>query len=103
MSTGEDAMSAACPILGFDVRFRLADGGDEATAEALRSDFIAGPVEGRGLMAGGGGDREWRYTIAREGGQATEADRVALAEWAAARCEIASFEAGPLVDLSSAA
>jgi uncharacterized protein YggL (DUF469 family) len=76
---------------------------DAAAAGALRDDFLAGPVEGRGLVAEGSGDREWRQTISREGGQATEADREAVAAWAAARGEIAVYEIGPLVDLSGVA
>ena len=96
-------MSAACPILGFDVYFRLAGWLDEVTADALRDAFIEGPVEGRGLSAAGGGARDWRYTITRDGGQATEADRVAMTDWAARRPEITVCHVGPLADLSSAA
>ena len=97
----ESTMSAACPVLGFDVCFRLAEWVDETAMDRLCDDFIEGPVEGRGLMAGGGGDREWRYTLSREGGQAVEADRAAMVEWAAGRREIATCTVGPLVDLSS--
>ena len=97
-------MSAPCPVFGFDVHVRLADWVDEAAADALLDEFIVGPIEGNGLLAGGGGDRRgWRHTVSREIGQATEADRVAVAAWAAGRAEIAACDVGPLVDLSGAA
>lgn len=96
-------MSAACPVFGFDVVFRLHDWVGEAAVDSLWDAFIAEAVERHGLVAGGGLGQTWRHTVMRESGQATEADRVAISNWAAARDEISSYEIGPLVDLSSAA
>ncbi len=59
----------------------------------------AGLVEERGLTIEGNRGRAWWYTLTRDGGQATEADREAVAAWAAARPGIARCEVGPLVDL----
>ena len=94
-------MSAPCPIFGFEVVFQLSPGVSEATADALRDDFISGPIEGRGLVCGGGmaGGR-WSHVVRGEAGQATDADRQALVAWAESRPEIATVEVGQLVDLN---
>ena len=95
-------MSAACPMLGFDVRVRLHERVDDAAAVALR-DAFAREAGAHGLVVEeGGGRRAWRHTIVRDGAQATHADRDAVARWLAAHEEIASYDVGPLVDLSGA-
>ena len=48
----------------------------------------------------GGGESEWRYVVRRDGGQAVDADRQAVAAWLAARREVAEVVVGPLVDLT---
>jgi uncharacterized protein YggL (DUF469 family) len=96
-------VSAACPVLGFDVVVRLRDGIDAAAADAVWRLFRAEAVEGNGLAAEGGGGRTWRVTIVRDGGQATEADRIAVSAWAAGHEAILSCEVGPIVDVGGAA
>ena len=93
-------MSAACPILGFDVRVRLHDAVADAAADALRDAGVRAAGEAPGLAAEGGGARAWRHTVVRDGAQATHADRDAIARWLGARAEVASWQVGPLVDLS---
>lgn len=97
-------MSAPCPVFGFEVVFHIAPGLTAAATLALWDAFIAGPVEGRGLVCGGGatGGR-WSYVVHSEAGQATAADRDATAAWAAGRPEIVAAEVGPLVDVAGAA
>ena len=85
------------PPLGFEIRFRLSDGLDEAGALELWEDFVAGPVEGRGLLClddtGIDGVARRLY---RPGASATEDDRRAVREWARRRGEIAGYDVGPL-------
>lgn len=95
-------MSGACPELGFDVRIHPHEGVTEEGVRALVRALVAGPVEARGLVAEVAGTVDRLVTITRDGGQATEADREAIADWAASRREIAQCEVGPLVDLSGA-
>ena len=94
-------MSAACPLFGFEVVFHLTPGLGDAAAAALWHDLVSGPIEGRGLVCVGGiaGGR-WSHVVHSEAGQATAADREAMAAWAGSRREIASVEVGPLVDLN---
>jgi uncharacterized protein YggL (DUF469 family) len=96
-------VSAPCPVFGFEVVFYVAPGLTEAAALALRDAFIAGPVEGRGLVCdeGATGGR-WCHVVHSEAGQATNADREAMAAWAAGRPEIVAAEVGPLVDVAGA-
>jgi len=94
-------VSAACPLLGFDVRVRLREHVDDGRAAALRDAFVREAVEAHGLAAQARGDRRaWLHTIVRDGAQATHADRDAVARWLDARAEVASYDVGPLVDLS---
>jgi uncharacterized protein YggL (DUF469 family) len=96
-------MSVPCPLFGFDVRLRFRPGLSEDAADALMTAFVQA-VEARGLGAGGGGDATgWSLTIEPGAVQAIDADREALASWAAARGEIADVFVGPLVDLSDGA
>ena len=96
-------LSAPCPVFGFEVVFHLAPGLNEAATLALWEEFVAGPIEGRGLQCGGGGTGAlWSHVVHGEAGQATDADREAIAAWAGSRGEITAVEVGPLVDLNDA-
>ena len=96
-------MSAPCPLLGFTVRLHLAPGVDDAHAAALRRRFATEVVEALDLSAEGGSSRNadgaWRWTVSRDAGQATEADRTEIGAWAARQPEIAHCEVGALGDL----
>jgi uncharacterized protein YggL (DUF469 family) len=74
----------------------------EPATRALWEAFAAGPIDGRGLVCGGSGSHagRWSLLVHGEAGQATDADREAVAAWARSRPEIASVDVGPLVDLS---
>jgi uncharacterized protein YggL (DUF469 family) len=95
-------VSAACPLFGFEVVFHLTPGLGDAAAAALWRDLVAGPIERRGLVCVGGiaGGR-WSHVVHGEAGQATDADRQAVAAWALSRPEIAAADVGPLVDVTS--
>ena len=96
-------MSAPCPVFGFEIVLHVAPALDEAAALALWDDFITGPIEARGLVcAGAGGVDRWSQVVHSDAGQATDADREAVAAWAAARPEIRRAEIGPLVDVTGA-
>jgi uncharacterized protein YggL (DUF469 family) len=95
-------VSAPCPEFGFRLTLRLTPGVDAASRRAL-SDALRAVVEARGLSAAGGGEEAPRYLVTRDGGQAIDADREALREWAAAQAAIARADVGPLVDLREAA
>jgi uncharacterized protein YggL (DUF469 family) len=92
------AMSSACPIYGFEFVYHLRDGLSEDASNRVWRSFVE-TVECHGLSAGGGGDIHWRHVITRDGGQATDADRVVLLAWAEACDEITDASAGPLIDL----
>lgn len=88
------------PRLGFAVHFRLSDGLDEAGALELWEDFVAGPLEGRGLTCLDGALTDGiERTLHRPGASATEDDRRAVREWARRRGEIAGYDVGPLSTL----
>lgn len=90
---------ASCPVLGFVVEMNLAPG---ASVSRLWNAFTA-LLESRGLTCDGGGDQQLEYTVTSEGGQATELDREAVLAFLAARGELESYGAGPLVDLDRTA
>jgi uncharacterized protein YggL (DUF469 family) len=90
--------------LGFAIRFKLTDGLGEDGVLELWDDFIAGPVEGRGLT--------WNPTAGSDGlsrllfrpnANATEDDRRAVREWARRRGEIAAYDIGPLTSVGTPA
>ncbi|HEX5830094.1 MAG TPA: 50S ribosome-binding protein YggL [Gemmatimonadaceae bacterium] len=93
-------MSAPCPRFGFDVRLRAAPGLSAAASDALARAFAA-TVEARGLSASARRGEAWCHVVTRDGGQAVDADREALAEWAASRPDLAGAMVGPLVDLGA--
>ena len=100
----EGAMShpASPSTLGFAIRFRLTDGLGEDGALELWDDFVAGPVEGRGLTWNAAADADGLSRLLfRPNANATEDDRRAVREWARRRGEIAAYDIGPLLSLGS--
>ena len=99
----ERASAIPTPRLGFEIRFRLSDGLGEAGVLELWEDFVAGPVEGRGLTCYD--DAEPTDGVARllyrRNASATEDDRRAVREWARHRGEIAGYDIGPLASLTT--
>lgn len=89
--------------LGFEIRFRLADGLTEDGALELWDDFVAGPLESRGLSCddGDGRARGIARFLYRRGANATEDDRRVVREWARRRGEIAEYDVGPLTSLGA--
>ena len=95
-------MSAACPVFGFEVVLHLVSGLSAEAAGALWDDFVTDPIEGRGLVCGGGTSAgRWSHVVHGEASQATDADREAVIAWAGSRPEIAAADVGPLVDVTS--
>jgi hypothetical protein len=91
------------PALGFAIRFRLTDGLGEDGALELWDDFVAGPLDARGLTcdpatAGGKGVSRLLF---RPNDSATEDDRRVVREWARRRGEIAEYDIGPLTTLDA--
>ena len=78
---------------GFHVRFVLR-ALSAVNAHRFWDDFLSEAIEARGLTYGGAEEG----FVAALRGSATEADRDAVRDWLAARPEVASAEAGPLVD-----
>jgi uncharacterized protein YggL (DUF469 family) len=98
-----DHLSPQSPF-GFSIRFRLTDGLGEDGALELWDDFVAGPVDGRGLAFDTGAPRDGDATglsrlLYRPNATATEDDRRAVREWARRRGEIAAYDIGPLTSL----
>ena len=89
------------PALGFSIRFRLTDGLGEDGALELWDDFIAGPLDGRGLACESGAHDATGLSrlLYRPNASATEDDRRAVREWARRRGEIADYDIGPLTSL----
>ena len=92
-------MTASCPELGFRLVVSFADATAQSSIEAIRAVFQQDAIDRNNLIAIGGGAREWRYTITREGGQAAEADRTLVRDWIEERCRDATISASPIVDL----
>ena len=98
-------MDPATPksALAFAIRFHLTDGLGEDGALELWDDFVAGPMDGRGLACqprNNDGNALSRL-VYRPNASATEDDRRAVREWARRRGEIADFDVGPLTSLSA--
>lgn len=91
-------MTAACPRFGFTVEITLAPGVSEPEAATLRQQFSA-LLDASGMTHAGSERAVWRYVVSRDAGQATNADREAVAAWAARRSSIASCRVGELIDL----
>lgn len=99
----ERLSSTPTPRLGFEIHFRLTDGLDEAGALELWEDFMAGPLDGRGLTCLDGTMTDGiARTLHRPGANATEDDRRAVREWARRRGEIAGYDVGPLATVGGA-
>ncbi len=93
-------MSSACPQFGFDVVLEATGGADVA---AIHVRFVEEVAEPDGLVAEASPAVPGRFTVTRDGGQATHADREAVIAWAAAQPDVARFDLGPLVDLGPSA
>jgi len=89
-------VSGACLRLGFTVAVRPAPALDDEARVALRR-ALRDAVEARGLESTPVG--EWMVLVTGVGTQATDADREALAAWAAERLDVAAHAVGALVDL----
>jgi len=92
------SMTAACPHFGFTVDITLAPGLSEAEAVKLRQQFLS-TLDASGMTHATSERAMWRYVVSRDAGQATNADREAIAAWAAAHAVIASCRIGDLIDL----
>jgi uncharacterized protein YggL (DUF469 family) len=95
-------VSAPCPILGFAVSFQAAAQLPDEQRLSLWADFL-GMIEGRGLRCDeGAAGAMSSHVVQSEAGQATNADREAVLDWARAHDLIFSIDVGPLIDLASA-
>ena len=85
---------------GFEVRLTLKPGLTEAERDSLMDRFILEPIEGNGLLCGGGGGPDvLEFFVHRASrGTATEADRQAVAAWAGEQPEIVEHAVGSLID-----
>jgi uncharacterized protein YggL (DUF469 family) len=92
-------MSAPCPALGFNITIALRSTMGEADIDTLVDDLIDF-LESHGLQAGGTGDTTLEFAVNREGGQATDADRALVRDWAARWSDDAEISVGEIVDLS---
>ena len=90
-------MSAPCPALGFNITIAPRPTVDEARIDAL-VDSLIDFLESHGLQTGNAG-ATLEFAINREGGQATDADRALVREWAARRSDDAEISVGDIVDL----
>ncbi|GJG87138.1 hypothetical protein tb265_23190 [Gemmatimonadetes bacterium T265] len=88
------------PREGFGFRARLADGLEPAAAHGLHAAFAA-LVAARGLEASGafGWEADRGCVVSRARRAVREADRRAVAAWAASRAELAEYRVGPVVAL----
>lgn len=95
-------VTAPCPIYGFIAKYELVSQLDEAEETALTDSFLE-LLEARGLVSSGGfNGTRWSHVVRSEASQATDADRVAVHDWATSRAEIRDGVCGPIVDLESA-
>jgi len=92
-------MSAPCPALGFHITIAPRSTMGGADIDTLVDDFIDF-LESHGLQTGGAGDTALEFAITREGGQATDADRALVRDWAARRSDDVEISVGEIVDLS---
>ena len=95
-------MSAPCPALGFNITIALRSSMTEADIDALVDDLIDF-LESHGLQTDGPRHTALELAISREGGQATDADRALVREWAARWSADAEIRVGDIVDLSDTA
>ncbi|HVX41222.1 MAG TPA: 50S ribosome-binding protein YggL [Gemmatimonadaceae bacterium] len=94
-------MSGACPRYGFEVYLTPRAGIARDAFATLRANLLADVIEPNELTHTGGGEPAARYTLSRQGMQATEADRELVRRWADAHAAELSVEIGPLVDLDA--
>jgi uncharacterized protein YggL (DUF469 family) len=92
-------MSAPCPTLGFDITIALRSTVGEADIDALVDDLIDF-LESHGLQTDAASDATLKFAVTREGGQATDADRALVRDWASRWSDDAEISIGEIVDLS---
>jgi uncharacterized protein YggL (DUF469 family) len=93
-------LSAPCPVLGFTISARLLAPSSDGDAEAMTND-LHDLLDANELMVRGGGYRELKYIVHREGSQATNADRELVVGWAGRWRSVARIEISDVVDVSS--
>jgi uncharacterized protein YggL (DUF469 family) len=96
-----ELMSAPCPLFGFIVTTRLRDTSPDADTRTLIDDLVE-VLESNDLSMSGGGNRNLKYVVSREGSQATHTDRELVLAWAERWGAIAEIEVSDLVDLRDA-
>lgn len=95
-------MSRACPLLGFVAALELGENLTESELLSVRESFSA-LLGQRGLECEESGTAtHWFRATRSEAGQATDADRQALLEWAAAHPAVVRMRVGPILDLGLA-
>lgn len=98
-------MTSTCPEFGFQLQFKPAHGSTTVSAdkakwqgnfrESLREFLVP-----RGMTIGYSFPDGYRFIVIRDGAQATQSDREALAEWGTRWAGDGTLEIGPLVDLN---
>lgn len=94
-------MSATCPHYAFEVRLAPREGLPRDVFATLCAEFLADVVAANELKHTGGGADVARYTLSREGMQATDADRELVRRWADAHAAEVSVTIGLLFDLDA--
>jgi len=92
-------MSAACPTFGF--RVRIASRTDDPAMRRAVIDDLRAFATREGLVARPSLSSA-EVVVTRDGSQATDADRGAVARWGEGWVHAAEIEVGDLVDLSDA-
>jgi uncharacterized protein YggL (DUF469 family) len=92
-------MSQPCPHLGLIISVTRHASATERDADAMHDDLIAA-LAANGLAMAGAARRAPEYIVVREGGQATEADRSLLSEWATSWAHVAAVAVSMPIDLS---
>ena len=85
-------------MFGFIVTTRLRDASPDADSKSLVDDLVE-LLESNDLSMSGGGERNVKYVVSREGSQATHADRELVLAWSERWDAIAEIDVSDLVDL----
>ena len=88
-------------MFGFIVTTRLRDASSNADSKSLVDDLVE-LLESNDLSMSGGGERNVKYVVSREGSQATHADRELVLAWSERWDAIAEINVSDLVDLRDA-